>query len=60
VLTALFIIPLLASIGVIGRYLYSRIFDIDPWAEIQTQPSLSEEIKDDDEVAPSPIVKQAN
>lgn len=33
VLTALFIVPVLASIGVISRYLYSRVFDIEPWPD---------------------------
>lgn len=31
VLTALIIIPVLASIGVIARYLHAKIFDQDPW-----------------------------
>lgn len=40
VLTALFIVPLLASIGVITRYLYCRVFDIEPWPEIiQVNPN---------------------
>jgi len=31
VLTALIIIPVLASIGVIARYLHAKIFDQEPW-----------------------------
>ena len=31
VLTALIIIPVLASIGVLARYLHAKIFDQEPW-----------------------------
>jgi predicted PurR-regulated permease PerM len=31
VLTALIVIPLLGSVAVLGRYLYAKILDIDPW-----------------------------
>ncbi|MCP5095200.1 MAG: AI-2E family transporter [Chloroflexi bacterium] len=41
VLTALIIIPVLASVGVIGRYLHAKIFDIDPWRDIQPSSSLN-------------------
>lgn len=34
VLTALFIVPVLASIGVLLRYLYCRVFEIEPWPEL--------------------------
>lgn len=35
VLTALIIIPVLVSIGVIARYLHAKIFDQEPWADPQ-------------------------
>lgn len=31
VLVALIIIPVVASVGIIGRYLYCRIFELEPW-----------------------------
>lgn len=33
VLVALIIIPVLGSAGVIGRYVYAKILDVDPWPE---------------------------
>jgi predicted PurR-regulated permease PerM len=33
ILMALIIVPLIGSALVIGRYLYCKIFDLDPWAE---------------------------
>ncbi len=33
VMTALIIIPAVASMAVIGRYLHAKIFDLEPWAE---------------------------
>lgn len=33
VLVALIIVPVLASVAVIGRYVYAKILDIDPWPE---------------------------
>lgn len=47
VLTALFIIPLLASIGVISRYLYSRIFDLEPWPD---EPIVAKVESEEEEV----------
>ncbi len=44
VLTALFIVPVLASIGVIGRYLYSRVFELEPWSDRVKQTSPSRHI----------------
>lgn len=40
VLTALIIIPVLASAGVLGRYLHAKIFDLEAWPE--TPPSQSQ------------------
>jgi predicted PurR-regulated permease PerM len=34
VLVTLIIIPVLSSAGVIGRYIYCKIFDIDPWPDL--------------------------
>lgn len=45
VLTALFIIPVLASTGVIARYLYSRVFELDPWEKHIVQPTSKQAIK---------------
>lgn len=42
VLTALIIIPVLASVGVLSRYLYSRVMDIDPWSRQRPSPLLVE------------------
>lgn len=33
VLTALVIIPVLSSLAIIGRYVYCRLLDLDPWTE---------------------------
>lgn len=33
VLTALFIVPLIGSALVVGRYLYCKILDVDPWPD---------------------------
>lgn len=33
VLVALIIIPVVASVGIISRYIYCRIWEIDPWPE---------------------------
>ncbi|MCP4416383.1 MAG: AI-2E family transporter [Chloroflexi bacterium] len=32
IMTALIIIPTIASVAVIGRYLHAKIFDLDPWS----------------------------
>ncbi len=37
VLVTLIIIPVLSSAGVIGRYIYCKVLDMDPWPEI-TEP----------------------
>jgi predicted PurR-regulated permease PerM len=37
VLVTLIIIPVLSSAGVIGRYIYCKILDMDPWPEISEQ-----------------------
>jgi len=34
VLTALIIIPVLGSVGVIVRYLHAKIFDLEPWPDV--------------------------
>ena len=43
VLVTLIIIPVLSSAGVIGRYIYCKIFDIDPWPEISEPLPVSSE-----------------
>ena len=50
VLVALIIIPVLGSAAVIGRYMYAKILDIDPWLE---------EVPAGDEAAPeeTPVVE---
>ncbi len=32
IMTALIIIPAIASVAVIGRYLHAKIFDLEPWS----------------------------
>ena len=44
VFTALIIVPLLGSAIVVGRYLYNKIFKMDPWAEENKQQPTSSEI----------------
>ncbi len=39
VLTALIIIPVLASIGVIVRYLHAKVFDQEPWPDLFVSPN---------------------
>ncbi len=40
ILAALIVIPVIGSVGVLGRYIYAKILDVDPWAE--TSPILDE------------------
>ena len=40
VLVTLIIIPVLSSAGVIGRYIYCKILDVDPWPEIVAQHTM--------------------
>jgi predicted PurR-regulated permease PerM len=48
VLAALIIIPMVGSIIVIGRYIYYKIFDLEPW------PDASREEKDTSDQEPRP------
>jgi predicted PurR-regulated permease PerM len=41
ILTALIILPVLATAGVIGRYIRCRLLDIDPWPDDKL-PTLAE------------------
>ena len=44
ILVALIIIPVVASVGIIGHYLYCRILEIEPWPEdVATEPNTVEE-----------------
>ena len=43
VLTALIIVPLLGSALVLGRYLYCKISNIDPWPEENEEQSIEEQ-----------------
>lgn len=36
ILTALIIIPVIGSVMIIGRYLYAKMFELDPWQELPT------------------------
>ncbi|MBE2200791.1 MAG: AI-2E family transporter [Anaerolinea sp.] len=40
ILAALIVIPVIGSVGVLARYIYAKILDVDPWAE--TSPILDE------------------
>jgi predicted PurR-regulated permease PerM len=40
VLMALIIVPLISSLFVIGRYVYCKILDVDPWVQDTAVPSL--------------------
>jgi predicted PurR-regulated permease PerM len=35
-LLALIIVPIISSVGIIGRYLFCKILDIDPWEEMES------------------------
>ncbi len=41
ILTALIIVPLISSALVVGRYLYCKIFDIEPWPDDSKEESSS-------------------
>ncbi len=42
VLAALIIIPVVGSIVIIGRYIYYKIFDLDPWSEASSPVAATE------------------
>ncbi|MCB8945678.1 MAG: AI-2E family transporter [Ardenticatenaceae bacterium] len=44
VLVTLIIIPVLSSAGVIGRYIYCKVLDIDPWPETVAHRALPEKV----------------
>jgi predicted PurR-regulated permease PerM len=48
ILAALIILPILATIGIIGRYLRARLLNLDPWPE--APPALPEPVS-----APAPV-----
>jgi predicted PurR-regulated permease PerM len=48
ILAALIILPIIASIGVIGRYIRARLLDLEPWPEDEQS-----EITDGDNAEPS-------
>jgi predicted PurR-regulated permease PerM len=50
ILAALIILPILATIGIIGRYLRARLLNLDPWPETPPSPPLAEAA-----ATPSPI-----
>ena len=51
VLTALVIVPLMGSVLVVGRYLYCKILDIDPWLDEDVALYSGEEVPEQDEEA---------
>ena len=48
VLTALIIVPLIGSALVIGRYLYSKIFDLNPWPDDGSWHEAAVQVVDDE------------
>ncbi len=46
ILGALIVLPILATIGVLGRYVRAKLLNIDPWAELANEESLKEEFPD--------------
>ncbi len=50
ILAALVILPILASIGLIGRYIRARLLDIDPWPDLNS-PGKAEIIQVESNVA---------
>jgi predicted PurR-regulated permease PerM len=42
ILAALIVLPILATIGIIGRYLRARLLNLDPWPETPPPPPLRE------------------
>ena len=62
VLTALLIIPVMGSFGVVTRYLYCRLFDIDPWLGRPNQTAVSPKNSSQTAVAnsaPQPPIAQS-
>jgi predicted PurR-regulated permease PerM len=53
VLAALIVLPILATIGIIGRYLRARLLNLDPWPEPPPSPPLVEA------AATSPLVQNS-
>lgn len=43
VLVALIIIPVLGSVGIMGRYLHAKIMDLEPWPELVIEDGAGEE-----------------
>lgn len=48
VLTALIVIPLLGSAAVLGRYLYAKVLDIDPWSSETSEAGEGEAVVEPD------------
>ena len=46
ILAAFIILPIIASIGVIGRYIRARLLDLDPWPEVDPEKIGEEEPSD--------------
>ncbi|HET6446237.1 MAG TPA: hypothetical protein VFI27_16845, partial [candidate division Zixibacteria bacterium] len=46
ILAALIILPVIASIGVIGRYVWARLLDLEPWPDdVQLLPGDGEAVE---------------
>lgn len=54
ILGALIIVPVLATIGVVGRYVRCRLLHLEPWPESIVPVNLPGEVPADDESKPSP------
>ena len=46
VLGALIVLPILATIGVFGRYVWAKVLQIDPWPDLAYVEDLREEFSD--------------
>lgn len=42
VLAALIVIPVIGSVAVLGRYVYAKILDVEPWVEVESIESESD------------------
>jgi predicted PurR-regulated permease PerM len=42
ILGALIVVPVLASIAVVGQHIYRRLLGLPPWSEEETTPEMSE------------------
>jgi len=54
ILAALLILPIIASIGVIGRYIRARLLDLEPWPEEELSDNTDKETTEPPSGSPQP------